>query len=785
MSYEELYLSGSRYKPSELSRPSLSQTRLQDVSTPAVSLSAATAQPSVGRTSPSRSRGVPSHPKEEGAGADISGRSAPDGEATAPRRHVSFDERHEKPSRGRKVQAVDDNEWRLIVTRVPGHRPRPASYTLADAFRVNPACFDGEKLRLVSCRITVLSPLPRSPLDLTPQVLVLFLSNNDIASLNGIESFRNLQTLSLSNNLLRYLEELRVLSELKKLRKLSLLGNPVVEMPQYRARVLLLCPQLTSLDGIAVTAEERTSSIPMCRKTDLALDMLSTNELKAVVLAHLSRLSRCLRELRTTVMGPFRSIRGNHIGTESADTAASMGSVLQRCMFGGVFRRLQMTATAHFRRRTQDICLRISGLLLSKMSPSQRPSPAMPSEISRHWDDVFGEYLKRQQMAALLLIDSPSTDPDRVLDALEELELFDARTVAGNEGPGRDFCGIGHHCEVRLVDDVPINSAPTKNIEKSLEAQTPRIGLIPSSRQMVAVDDLYLPRQPLKSVRQSALRRSTSMETIEDPVVLKYNQLLQNLDSEQQGSTVSKMPQVVNNAKAVKLPPQQEEPRDSVDFVMGVESIPSSSIPRKLQESAQEEIVTSRIKVAVHPQDLTTPNVCQTTKNDTTAMEISKMLFDDEKEKDMLERLHRMIALEETPWPQQLNEFEADAFIGTAPKEVIRGSSAANMRDARRLCEAIQRDLDCRHQDVNKMLQINARLRTDVECTVASAEASAADAARKLSDAFATQDLLQNAVKQFKSLLQIVPEKLKALEVSIILSGGITLKVRCRMHNNR
>jgi hypothetical protein len=38
---------------------------------------------------------------------------------------------------------------------------------------------------------------------------------------------------------------------------LTLEGNPLAQLPNYRARVLALLPRLLSLDGRAVTAEER------------------------------------------------------------------------------------------------------------------------------------------------------------------------------------------------------------------------------------------------------------------------------------------------------------------------------------------------------------------------------------------------------------------------------------------------------------------------------------------------------------------------------------------------
>ena len=81
-----------------------------------------------------------------------------------------------------------------------------------------------------------------------------FLFPNNVIIIITYISVRNA---SLSNNQIDQLEELSHLSLLPLLEKLSLQGNPVVNMPFYRTIVLSHCPSLILLDGVRVSAAER------------------------------------------------------------------------------------------------------------------------------------------------------------------------------------------------------------------------------------------------------------------------------------------------------------------------------------------------------------------------------------------------------------------------------------------------------------------------------------------------------------------------------------------------
>uniref|UniRef100_A0A7R9TWZ0 U2A'/phosphoprotein 32 family A C-terminal domain-containing protein n=1 Tax=Prasinoderma coloniale TaxID=156133 RepID=A0A7R9TWZ0_9VIRI len=87
----------------------------------------------------------------------------------------------------------------------------------------------------------------------------LLVANNSIARIatNLPEVLPNLHTLVLTNNRLSSLAELEPLSSLKHLKMLSLLGNAVAGVPQYRLYCAAAMPSLKWLDFQRITPAER------------------------------------------------------------------------------------------------------------------------------------------------------------------------------------------------------------------------------------------------------------------------------------------------------------------------------------------------------------------------------------------------------------------------------------------------------------------------------------------------------------------------------------------------
>jgi Leucine-rich repeat (LRR) protein len=204
--------------------------------------------------------------------------------------------------------ALEEKEWnRIVAFRAEASSSRSRRVgeitILSKALRSRPTALEGTKLNLVSSCIGGIDGVPEA---IGERVQTLYLGNNNISSIRGIEQFSNVQSISLTNNLIRYLSELRALGRLRHLEKLSLEGNVVTSMPFYRQYVLALCPRLRSLDGVKVSGEERAGARAASRKVSTLYQQLRLNQLQHCVLTHL-RLQLALHsELSKVVLGRFR-----------------------------------------------------------------------------------------------------------------------------------------------------------------------------------------------------------------------------------------------------------------------------------------------------------------------------------------------------------------------------------------------------------------------------------------------------------------------------------------------
>ena len=98
---------------------------------------------------------------------------------------------------------------------------------------------------------------------LSTSFATLNVSNNNIASLEGMndsETLNGLAAINFSNNSIENLEELVHLSKLPGLKTIELDGNPCADVDEFRTECILRIPGLASIDGLDVTPEERKSA---------------------------------------------------------------------------------------------------------------------------------------------------------------------------------------------------------------------------------------------------------------------------------------------------------------------------------------------------------------------------------------------------------------------------------------------------------------------------------------------------------------------------------------------
>ncbi|CAN0481504.1 unnamed protein product, partial [Ectocarpus sp. 12 AP-2014] len=145
----------------------------------------------------------------------------------------------------------------------------------------------------------------------------LFLSNNSLRWLRGVEAFSGVVCLSISHNLVRRMEDLHPLSLLARLETLSLEGNPVCGAANYRAHVVSLTSAcLKTLDGREVIYGETSDAPAIVAAERSATNKTSRERCLCLLLHHMSRLLECHAELREALLeaGSGCSTGGGGIG---------------------------------------------------------------------------------------------------------------------------------------------------------------------------------------------------------------------------------------------------------------------------------------------------------------------------------------------------------------------------------------------------------------------------------------------------------------------------------------
>ncbi|KAG9414879.1 hypothetical protein AC1031_008293 [Aphanomyces cochlioides] len=133
-------------------------------------------------------------------------------------------------------------------------KKRCLGITLMDVVKANGMrVVEGTKLNLVGKGIDQIGDVVAS---IAQTTTCLYLSQNNIASLEGLTQFTRLKVLSLGGNLLARFEDFDGL-DMPQLRTLLLSGNPICDAPNYRLRMIVLLPKVQTLDGTEVTPKER------------------------------------------------------------------------------------------------------------------------------------------------------------------------------------------------------------------------------------------------------------------------------------------------------------------------------------------------------------------------------------------------------------------------------------------------------------------------------------------------------------------------------------------------
>ncbi|ETK80321.1 hypothetical protein L915_13982 [Phytophthora nicotianae] len=160
--------------------------------------------------------------------------------------------------------------------------------TLIDAFKQHGMRLcDGARLNAVGKGIHVLGRVPPT---VSASVTALYLSQNNLRSLKGIEQFPAVRLLSVGGNLISSDKEVARLNELAQLRNLNLMGNPLCDQPNYRLRVIAVLTKLQVLDNSDITKKERHAAPHVAAQDDALRTMVLQNHFDIQKLQRIAQL---------------------------------------------------------------------------------------------------------------------------------------------------------------------------------------------------------------------------------------------------------------------------------------------------------------------------------------------------------------------------------------------------------------------------------------------------------------------------------------------------------------
>ena len=157
-----------------------------------------------------------------------------------------------------------------------------------------PYAIDGQKLNLVNKGIQCIGKIPSGCAN---AIAILYLSQNALSHVNGIEQFQQIQVLSIAGNLITTFDALDPLERLVKLRILSLCHNPVMELPHARFHVLSRLGKLDMLDNIAITNVDRKRAAAIIQQDARAQRQLLDQHSQIQGLQHMVLLMKIHLEL--------------------------------------------------------------------------------------------------------------------------------------------------------------------------------------------------------------------------------------------------------------------------------------------------------------------------------------------------------------------------------------------------------------------------------------------------------------------------------------------------------
>ena len=191
----------------------------------------------------------------------------------------------------------------------PPQSPAPRLQPLSQAIAKHPTFCSERKLALANRNIGAIDRVAGR----FGTVEAIYLSGNYIDDIAALEQFGRVHKLALAGNRLRDFEALEPIRRLKGLQWLSLEDNPVASKPLYREKVLHMLGTLNTLDGVAISQQDRDRAAVSIEQFHRISTLVVGNEAEIAKFGHIIRLMNINQQLFRMQKVDFAPLAGRKL----------------------------------------------------------------------------------------------------------------------------------------------------------------------------------------------------------------------------------------------------------------------------------------------------------------------------------------------------------------------------------------------------------------------------------------------------------------------------------------
>jgi hypothetical protein len=342
--------------------------------------------------------------------------------------------------------------------------------TLVDAFKQHGMRLcDGARLNAVGKGVHVLGRVPPT---VCASVTALYLSQNNLQTLDGIEQFAAVRLLSVGGNLVASDKEVARLAALEQLRNLNLMGNPLCDQPNYRLRIVAMLTKLQVLDNTDITKKERDAAAHVAAQDDALRTMVTQNHFDIQKLQRIAQLVALHKEFYGRVMAGVATGRFDRVPSPS-DVACNVLLFLRvwkyenalsdqeldalRVQMLTIIVRTHAKLADHPKVKAKDYLLKLA----KGSSPRAQRLDGASNDLKQRcasWEEAYGNVISLQQKTIANLHALCEKNRKEMVEYLKDLLSMDPRQRNKK---------VGYQQVQRYGEELEMKPPPGKNATRT------------------------------------------------------------------------------------------------------------------------------------------------------------------------------------------------------------------------------------------------------------------------------------------------------------------------------